>query len=44
MSLIIINDIVYVSEYSKKKEISVSLNTTLYQFKKLLTTLYTIDL
>lgn len=44
VSLIIINDIVYVSEYAKKKEISVSLNMTLYQFKKLLTTLYTIDL
>jgi hypothetical protein len=43
VSLIIINDIVYVSEYAKKKEISVSLNMTLYQFKKLLTTLYTID-
>jgi hypothetical protein len=44
VSLIIINDIVYVSEYSKKKEIPVSLNMTLFQFKKLLTTLYTIDL
>ena len=44
VNIIIINDIVYVSEYSKKKEINVSLNMTLYQFKKLLTTLYTIDL
>lgn len=44
VNIIIINDIVYVSQYSKKKEINVSLNMTLYQFKKLLTTLYTIDL
>ena len=43
ITVIIINDIVYVSEYSKKKEFVVPLNMTLFEFKKMLTTHYSID-
>ena len=40
ITLIIINDIVYVNEYSKKRELTVPLNMTLDQFKKELTKYY----
>ncbi len=40
ITVIIINDIVYVNEYSKKRELTVPLNMTLYQFKKELTKYY----
>jgi hypothetical protein len=43
ITVIIINDIVYVSEYSKKKEYIVPLNMTLFEFKKMLTNHYNID-
>lgn len=44
ITVIIINDIVYVSEYSKKKEYTVPLNMTLFEFKKMLTTHYNIEI
>ena len=44
ITIIIINDIVYVNEYSKKKEFVVPLNMTLYEFKKLLTNHYNLEI
>jgi hypothetical protein len=43
ITIIVINDIIYINDYTKKKEFSVPLNTTLYQFKKTLTTHYSIE-
>ena len=37
INLIIVNEYSYASDYSKKKEVSVPLNATLYQLKKALT-------
>ena len=44
ITLVIINDIVYVNEYSKKKDFTVPLNTTLYEFKKMLSSHYNLEL
>jgi hypothetical protein len=43
INIVIINDIVYVNEYSKKKDFVVPLNMTLYEFKKLLTNSYNLE-
>jgi hypothetical protein len=44
ITVIILNDIVYVNEYSKKKEYVVPLNMTLFEFKKLLSSNYNLDI
>lgn len=44
ITLVIINDIIYVSDYTKKKEFVVTMNMTLAQFKKMLTNSYSIEI
>jgi hypothetical protein len=43
ITIVVLNDIIYINEYTKKKEFAIALNSTLYQLKKTLATSYSLE-